>query len=170
MIIKFTLAQEIECTIQKTFSFLVDLTNMPRWNYFIQSVTQRSPGPIEIGTVFEQKRPRDQFLVKLVELTPPHQIIFQLQSPGPDLLIGFSLNEKEGRTHVQYSWQLDIQQFLVLKYVPSGAFKNWILLFIEKQILSKTKPAVELNFAKLKTLLEKGEVVLQDGRIQTLNN
>ncbi|MEO7988461.1 MAG: SRPBCC family protein [Chryseolinea sp.] len=170
MIIEFALSQNIECSIDKTFSFLSDLRNMPRWNYFIQRVTKISEGKVEVGTIYEQKRSRDKFLVKVVEFTPPHKAMFQLQPPGPDLLIGFSLIEKEGQTHVQYNWKLDVQYYLVLKYIPTGAFKNWILSVIEKQILTKTKPAVEQNFAKLKTLLETGEVVLQDGRKMKLNN
>ena len=170
MIIEFALSQKIECSIDKAFSFLSDLTNMPRWNYFIQRVSKISEGKIELGTTFEQIRPRDKFLVKVVEFAPPHKMIFRLQSPGPDLLIGFSLNEKEGQTHAQYHWTLDVQHYSVLKYVPKGSFKNWILSFIEKQILTKTKPAVEQNFFKLKTLLETGEVVLQNGRKTTMYN
>ena len=52
----------------------------------------------------------------------------------------------------------------MLKYFPGGLFKRLILALPKKVILTKTKPAVEQNFKKLKELLEKGEVTLQDGR------
>ncbi len=170
MVIAFTLSQKITYPLDKTFLFLSDLTNMSRWNYFIQRVTKISEGEVADGTVFEQKRPHDKFLITVVEFVPPHHARFQLQAPGPDLLFAFTLSKKEGQTHVLYSWQLDIQHYSVLKYIPKGIFKNWILSFIEKQILSKTKPAVEQNFFKLKVLLETGSVFLQEGRRMTLQD
>lgn len=92
----------------------------------------------------------------------------QLQPPGPDLLYSFTLTSLEGQTEVLYSWRLNVEHYSILKYVPRGSFKNWIISIIEKQILTKTKPAVAQNFYKLKTLLETGQVILQDGRTMTL--
>jgi hypothetical protein len=170
MIIAFELSQRINCSIEQTFLFLSNITNMPRWNYFIQRVTKISDGAIGNGTVFEQKRPRDLFYFKVVEFVPPNKVMLQLQPPGPDLLYGFTLTSVEGKTDVSYSWRLDLEHYSILKYIPKGAVKNWILSVIKKQLLTKTKPAVEQNFFKLKTLLETGEVILQDGRRMTINN
>ncbi|MBI1769020.1 MAG: hypothetical protein HY015_04595 [Bacteroidetes bacterium] len=168
MVIAFDLSQRVACSIDRTFSFLSNLANMPRWNYFIQSVTQVSQGTVGKGTVFKQKRPSDLFYVKIVEFNPPNKIMAQLQPPGPDLLYSFTLTSLEGQTEVLYSWRLNVEHYSILKYVPRGSFKNWIISIIEKQILTKTKPAVAQNFYKLKTLLETGQVILQDGRTMTL--
>jgi hypothetical protein len=170
MIITFAFTQRINCSIETCFDFLSHLTNMPRWNYFIQRVTQLSPGAVANGTLFEQKRPHDLLRIKVEEFIPPNKVMFRVQSPGPNFLCGFVLTAIEGQTEVHYSWTLDLQQYSLLKYLPSGIFKNWILSIVKRQIMSKTKPAAERNFSKLKVLLETGEVTLQDGRRMTLAN
>ena len=168
MIIAFELTQRIHCSPAVVFSFLSDVTNMPKWNYYIQRVSKVSEGAIQVGTIFELKRPHDLFYFIVVEFVPPNKITMQLQPPGPHMLYGFDLTACEGHTDVKYSWHLDLKRYSVLKYVPDGGFKNWLLSIVEKQILSKTKPAVEQNFFKLKALLETGEAVLQDGRRMTV--
>ena len=168
MMITFQLTQRIDYPLDKTFAFLSNLTNMPRWNYFIQRVTKLTEGPVTIGTRFEQKRPRDLFQIRVEEFAPPHHVTFRIQPPGPDVQIRFELFAVNLQTEIQYSWQLDVQHYSVLKYIPAGGFKKWILSFVSKQIHARTKPAVAQNFAKLKTLLETGEVVLQDGRQMTI--
>ncbi|MGZ3584235.1 MAG: SRPBCC family protein, partial [Ktedonobacterales bacterium] len=40
--------------VHEVFAFLADFTHMPLWNYYINSVTQVSPGPLGMGTVFDQ--------------------------------------------------------------------------------------------------------------------
>ena len=74
MMITFQLTQRIDYPLDKTFAFLSNLTNMPRWNYFIQRVTKLTEGPVTIGTRFEQKRPRDLFQIRVEEFAPPHHV------------------------------------------------------------------------------------------------
>lgn len=164
MIIQFQNSQIIQCPREKVFAFLADFTHMPMWNYYIQSVTKISEGPVGLGTVFEQKRPHDLYRYKIVVYEPLQTIRVELQPPGPNLLYGFKLSGYAAQTQVTMDWQLNLDNYSVLKYVPKGLVKNWLLSLVDWQIQAKTKPATMENFNKLKILLETGEVTLQSGR------
>lgn len=141
---------------------------MPRWNYYIQSVTKETPGVTDIGTIYKQKRPHDLLYYSVVEYHPPHHVAAQLPPPGPDMTYGFILHQlNDDKTELRYYWQLNLENYSVLKYIP-GFIRNGIMAIVRKIILSKTRPAVAANFSKLRTLLETGEVVLQDGRTERL--
>jgi uncharacterized protein YndB with AHSA1/START domain len=171
MPINFETSQIIEKPIQKVFSFLGDFSNMTEWNYYIQTVTKKSEGETGVGTIYEMKRPHDLNAYRIIVFDPPHKIIVELQPPGPKHQLIFelrSLNENE--TNIRYKWQLDAENYGLLKYFPGGIFKRLILSVPKRIILKKTKPAVEQNFKKLKELLESGQTILQNGRHVVLMN
>ena len=88
----------------------------------------------------------------------------EVEPPGPKHQIIFELTANNNQTNLTYKWCLDLEHYKVLKYIPGGLFKRLILSIPKRVILTKTKPAVEQNFKKLKELLETGEVTLQNGR------
>ena len=164
MLIHFELSQTIDFPIDKVFAFLSDFSNMPKWNYYITSATQSTPGPIQHGTVFKQIRPRDILSYQIKAFHPPHSVMVEVLPPGPLLQLAFNLSPINQSTQLIYSWHLDLRKYKLLKYLSNGWIKNAILSIVEKIILQKVKPAVAQNFGKVKILLEMGEVVLQDGR------
>jgi uncharacterized membrane protein len=168
MIISFELAQVIERPIDQVFSFLSDFSNMTYWNYYIQRVTKISQKDIGLGSTFEMKRPHDLNIYKIVAYDPSKSITFELQAPGPNLQLEFSFSSHNLHTHIIYAWHLNLEKYKLLKYLPGGLIKRLILYIPKRIILTKTRPAVEENFKKLKQLMEKGEVILQDGRLVTL--
>ena len=168
MLIHFELSQTIDYPIDKVFAFISDFTNMPKWNYYITSVTQITSGPIQHGSLFKQIRPRDILSYQIKAFHPPHSVMVEILPPGPLLQLAFSLSTINQSTQLVYSWQLDLRQYKLLGYLPNGWIKNGILVIVKKIVLRKVKPAVARNFGKLKILLEEGEVALQDGRISVL--
>jgi hypothetical protein len=164
MLISFELLQTIDSPIDKVFAFLSDFCNMLKWNYYITSVSQTTPGQIQHGTVFKQTRPRDILSYQIKAFHPPHSVMVEVLPPDPLLQLAFTLSPINQSTQVVYSWQLDLQKYKLLAYIPNGWIKNAILAIVKKIVLQKVKPAVADNFAKLKILLETGEVVLQDVR------
>jgi carbon monoxide dehydrogenase subunit G len=52
----FKNAVTIRRTPEEVFMFLADFENVPRWNYAIESTTKVSPGPVGMGTVYNQIR------------------------------------------------------------------------------------------------------------------
>jgi hypothetical protein len=163
MAISFEISQTIEQPIDRVFSFLSDFSNMTSWNYYIQNVRQISQGNTEVGSIFEMKRPHDLYLFKITGFSSPNKITVELQPPGPKLQLIFELKSNNNQTNVTYKWHLDLEEYKALKYFPK-VLKRMILFIPKKVILTKTKPAVEQNFRKLKELLENGQTTLQDGR------
>jgi uncharacterized membrane protein len=164
MAISFELFQTIEQPIDKVFSFLSNFANMPLWNYYIQTVTKISEGDVQEGSMFEMKRPRDLHVFKITGLDAPNKIIVELEPPGPKHQIIFELTPNNNQTNVTYKWHLDLAEYKMLKHIPNGVLKRLILSVPKKFLLTKTKPAVEQNFKKLKQLLETGQASLQNGR------
>jgi uncharacterized protein YndB with AHSA1/START domain len=164
MSISFEIIQIIEQPIENVFSFLSNFSNMTLWNYYIQNVTKISPGNINVGSIFEMKRPHDLNLYKIIELDPPNKIVVELQPPGPKQQLIFELQSGNHQTTVTYKWHLDLEKYKALKYFPRSIFKRMLLSIPKRVILTKTKPAVEQNFKKMKELLETGQATLQDGR------
>ena len=164
MAINFEISQTIEQPIERVFSFLSNFSNMTSWNYYIQSVTKLSQGNISVGSTFEMKRPHDLNLYKIIELDPPNKIIVELQPPGPKQQLIFELESNDKQTNITYKWYLDLEKYKALKYFPKSIFKRMLLSIPKRVILTKTKPAVEQNFKKMKELLETGQTTLQDGR------
>jgi hypothetical protein len=162
--ISFEITQVIKKPIGQVFSFLSDFSNMIYWNYYIQSVTKISEADTGLNAIFEMKRPHDLNLYKITAFDPPNNITIELQPPGPMQQLVFVLSAKDQDTCVSYTWNVNLEKYKLLKYIPRSGLKRLILSITQKIILRKTKPAVEQNFKKLKDLLETGEVMLQDGR------
>lgn len=166
--IEFQLTNTVSYPVQKIFSFLSDFNNMPLWNYYIQGVSLVSDKRGEAGTTFVIKRAHDSHLYKVIEYDLNRRIRIELQPPGPLQYFEFILEDKSGSTFITYLWQVDLTKYKLLKFLPDGIFKNWILSFAKRHVMKQIKPATEQNFFKLKTLLETGKVTLQDGRNVTL--
>jgi len=50
----------IDRPVDEVFSFLSDFENIPKWNYYVLEVRQRSESPIGIGTTYHQVRKTDE--------------------------------------------------------------------------------------------------------------
>jgi hypothetical protein len=162
--VSFELTQVIELPQQEVFEFLSEPSNLALWNYYVLSCTKKTAGKIAVGTLFDLKRVRDLLTFKIIACAPPSRITVQLQQHSSILTFAFELSPVNGNTCVVYNWLFDFENYPPLKYVPFGFLKAGIAALARKFIFSTIKPAVEQNFGKLKTLLETGQVVLQDGR------
>ncbi len=54
--IEFENTVQIKRPIGEVFTFLSNLANLPKWNYFVTRVTKVSEGPAGIGTTYHQIR------------------------------------------------------------------------------------------------------------------
>ncbi|WP_405589145.1 SRPBCC family protein [Streptomyces sp. NBC_01190] len=53
---KFENRVEIAKPAGVVFSYLADLGNLPAWNYAIKETVKQSPGPVAVGTLYQQTR------------------------------------------------------------------------------------------------------------------
>ena len=139
----------IDRPVDEVFAFLSDFENIPKWNYYVLEVRQLSKNPIGVGTTYHQIRKTDEQDFRIVEFEPNHMVAVKtLPQSSPDLEMRFTLYEEGDTTRIRDEWKLDTGMPAILE------------LLVRRRV----KSAVAENLAKLKELLERGRVVLQDGR------
>ena len=164
MPISFKMEQVIELPPNRVFNFLAQPSNLALWNYYIMSAVIHTPGNFGQGTVLELIRKKDRLTYKVIEYAPPYRLAVQLQPPLPKQQFSFEVTAAQQFTHLTYTWQIELEDYSVFKYIPNGLIKNLLLAIPRSVILRFVKPATQENFGKLKTLLQTGKVTLQDGR------
>lgn len=143
----------IDRPVEEVFAFLSDFENIPKWNYYVLEVRQLSEGSIGVGTTYHQVRKSDQQDLRIIEFEPGHTVAVKtLPQSSPDLEMRFTLYEEGSTTRVRDEWKLNTGRPAIFERLAGGRIKS----------------AVAENLAKLKELLEEGQVVLQDGRQVTL--
>jgi uncharacterized membrane protein len=143
----------IDRPVDEVFAYLSDFENIPKWNYYVLEVRQRSESPIGVGTTYHQVRKTDEQDFRITEFEPNHMVAVKtLSQSSPDFERRFTLYEEGNTTRIRDEWKLDTGRPAILERLAGGGVKS----------------AVAENLAKLKELLEEGRVVLQDGRQVTV--
>jgi uncharacterized membrane protein len=149
MMIEFENRIEIDRPVEEVFRFLADLENLPKWNYFVTRVQKISPGPLAEGAFYHQERKTDTQELRIVELEKDRLLTVETVPPSkPELRRSMTFEEINGNTRLIDRWSLE-----------SGYPE-----LLQPLARRKVKSAVHDNLLKLKELLEKGRVTLQDGR------
>jgi uncharacterized membrane protein len=152
-VLEFENTIRIDRPVEEVFAFLSDFENIPKWNYYVREVRQLSEGLIGVGTTYHQVRKSDQQDLRIIEFEPGHTVAVKtLPQSSPDLEMRFTLYEEGSTTRVRDEWKLNTGRPAIFERLAGGRIKS----------------AVAENLAKLKELLEEGQVVLQDGRQVTL--
>jgi len=135
--------------VEEVFEFLADFENLPKWNYYVLQVTKQTPGPVGLGTTYHQVRKIDEQTFTIQEYEPENRLAVKTTpESSPQLEMRFTVKRDGSGTSVVDSWSLETGQPAILEKLAGG----------------KIKSEVAENLEKLKTLLEEGEVTLQDGR------
>ena len=147
--IKFENQITINLPISDVFPFVTNLENIPKWNYFVQSVSKTSPGSSGIGSVYHQVRKNDNQNLKIVELNPNKNLVVETIPPSkPNLHREMVFHARVKSTIIVDRWELSFGLFGPLEMLAGN----------------RVKSAVNENLIKLKELLETGNTILQDGR------
>jgi uncharacterized membrane protein len=148
-VLEFENTIRIEHPTEEVFAFLSDFENIPKWNYYVLEVRQLSESPVGIGTTYYQVRKTDEQDFHITEFEANRTVAVKtLPQSSPSFERRFTLYEEGNTTRIRDEWKLDTGRPAVLERLAHG----------------RVKSAVAENLAKLKELLEKGRVVLQDGR------
>ncbi|MCC6499012.1 MAG: SRPBCC family protein [Anaerolineales bacterium] len=135
--------------VKDVFAFLVDLPSIPKWNYYVQSVTPTSLQSGLVGSTYHQLRKDDEQDLKISKLEPNQTLVVETIPPSkPELRREILLASQGQSTRLTDKWQLDMG-------VPK---------LLEPLAAQRAKAGVRENLEKLKELLELGRVTLQDGR------
>lgn len=151
--IRFENKIRIERTREEVFDFVSNFENVPKWNYFVESVRKVDHIPIGVGTRFHQIRKTDQQHFEIVEFERPSKVVVKtLEGSLPKFTMAFEFEAEGDSTILTDSWQLETGQ-------------NPFLEMLGK---AQVKSAVAENLSKLKDLMETKRVQLQDGKIITI--
>jgi uncharacterized protein YndB with AHSA1/START domain len=135
--------------VEEVFAYLADFENMPRWNYYVQSVVRTTPETIGLGATFHQVRKTDAQDYRIVEYEPSRVVAMETLPPARPLTMRFTLSAADGGTKLVDEWTLDAGWATPLVAIARGRIRR----------------AVATNLQKLGELLEVGVTQLPDGRI-----
>jgi uncharacterized protein YndB with AHSA1/START domain len=150
----FTNTLIIDRPVTETFAFISDFENMPKWNYFVEETTSQSPPSRGVGTIYRQRRRTDEQHFVVTDFEPDQLVAVRTLRPARDLQMRFTFAPYGGGTRLTDNWTLDT------------VLPRWL----ERIGASTVSSAVQDNLAKLKELLETGQVRLQDGRVETVSS
>jgi uncharacterized membrane protein len=139
----------IDQPVDEVFDFVSDLISIPKWNYYVQSVTPTSGDPGSEGATYHQVRKNDEQDLRIARSEAGQVLVIESIPPSePELRREMTFQADGNRTRLLDKWQLDMG-------VPR---------LLEPLAAKRAKSGVRENLGKLKTLLETGKVTLQDGR------
>jgi uncharacterized membrane protein len=148
--IRFTDTIAINRPVDDVFTFLADFRHVPLWNHAVITVDALTEVPVRVGTRFHQVRQTDEQDYDITQLERPFLIeITTTPSSRPALVARFDLHPTETGTSVTDTWNLETG-------LPRA---------LERLAGRRIRAAVADNLDRLKTLLETGTAVLQDGRV-----
>jgi uncharacterized membrane protein len=139
--------------VELVFEYASDPENFPAWNYYVEQVERLSPEPLRVGARYHQQRREDEQVLEIAALEPGRSVTLRTVPPSkPELVREMTFKPRQGATEIVDRWELDLG-------IPG------VIEMIAKR---RVREAVRENLGKLKTLLETGQVMLQDGRIMRL--
>jgi len=140
-VISFKQAIHINRPIEVVFAYLADFSNIPRWNYYVRQVRQLTPGPVAVGTRYEQIRRSDRQRYEVTVYRAPRTVaVTTLPGDRPAFHRRFELRPSGPGTRVDDRWELDLGYPVIVQRLAGP----------------RVKGAVGENLAVLKRLLEQG--------------
>jgi uncharacterized membrane protein len=150
---EFTNRVTIDRPVSEVFPIATDLTKLPKWNYFVQSVTPTDGDIGQPGSTYHQIRKSDEQVLSIVEVSPMRSFTVETIPPSrPELRRKMRFSADGDKTVIEDQWHLQLGVPRLLEPI-AGA---------------RVKGAVAENLGKLKELIETGTTVLQDGRTAKL--
>ena len=147
--IRFNNSINIAVPVTEVFDFVSNFENIPKWNYYVLNVTKKTPGPVNLGTIYHQERKSDNQDFQIVELNRNHLIVIET-IPGSQPYFKRTVFFRQGikEALIEDIWKLNTR-------TPQ---------FLEKLILPRIRSAVFQNLTILKDLLENKTAILQNGK------
>ena len=139
---KFTNTITIDRPPATVFAYLLNLENIPRWNYALSETRQLTPGPPAVGTRYLQTRTipvHTEESLEIVELIPGKKLTVQGTLNSFPAILSYTLDAADGGTILTNTVDLH----------PPGPLK-----LLAPIALGRIKSAVAANLDVLKQLLE----------------
>jgi uncharacterized protein YndB with AHSA1/START domain len=130
--------------ISDVFSVLADFCNQPRWLSSVEAVVQLTPGPIEVGTQFQEThrvlfRRANTVLFEITAYEPPTKLSFTTQS---------------GPVHLKSTYHLEPIPTGTQVTLKGEAQLSWILRVLTPWLKKAAEHEVEKELHALERFLE----------------
>ena len=145
--INLDLGTLIDRPVKDVFSFVANPNNMTKWNSAVVSIQQTTPGAVGIGTKFKSV---GEALGRRMEGE------VQVTAYEPDRKTGFQMNAGPVQVNVTLTFKpvgTGTKLNLNAQGNPGGIFK-----LAEGVLAGRVKSMMEENLARLKSVLEKGNL------------
>lgn len=142
--ISFTNVIHINRSADEVYDYLSDLEHTPEWNWAITETRKTSPGPITVGTRYQQSRRVPQPAIETLEITalePNRRIEVEGTLAQFPAQLSYQIVEKEAGTELTNTVNLE----------PRGALR-----LVAPVLSGRIERAVGDNLGELKTRLETG--------------
>jgi carbon monoxide dehydrogenase subunit G len=151
--IRFENRIKIKRTCEEVFDFVANFENVPKWNYFVNSVHKVNQIPLGVEARFHQIRKTDQQDFEIVDFDRPSKVVVKtLKGFSPQFTMRFEFEAQDNQTILTDTWQLE-----------TGRSP-----FLEMLGKSKIKAAVAENLSKLRELMETHRTRLQDDQVVSI--
>jgi uncharacterized protein YndB with AHSA1/START domain len=91
-VIRATWQTQVPRPVEEVFDYIADLDNEPEWNPDASNVTRISPGPVGLGTVWEEDFRRVGHYVTTIDAYErPSVLSFDARNPRTDAHVRFEL-------------------------------------------------------------------------------
>jgi hypothetical protein len=138
----------IRRAIEDVFAFLADFENVPTWNYAIVETKKTSPGPVGVGTTYQQIRSipdRSEEGFKVIAFEPTSRLEVHGDIGRFIATIGYLLTRTGDGTRLTN----------VVDLKPSSG----VLRLLAPLAASRVKASVAANLDTLKQVLETGQPI-----------
>jgi hypothetical protein len=132
----------IQRPVEDVFAFLADFENVPRWNYAIVETRKTSPGPVGVGTTYDQTR----------SVPRPSEEGFEVTAFEPDRLLEIAGELGPFRARMRYLLEPLGDATRLTNAVDLAA--SGALSLVAPLTAPRVKRAVASNLDTLKQLLE----------------
>ncbi|HVS84857.1 MAG TPA: SRPBCC family protein [Gaiellaceae bacterium] len=109
--IRATWQTRIERPVEEVFDYVADLANEPQWNPDASNVVRVSPGPVGLGTVWEEEFRRVGHYVTTIDAYErPRLLSFDARNPRTDAHVRFEFaSDGDGATRVSCAVELTMK-------------------------------------------------------------
>jgi len=127
---KIEVSVMIDCPIEEVWKFLIDLSNVPKWETAILEMRPTSAGPVGVGSTWEVKR-KDKMIIpqRCIEYEPKRKFSFVIPSgPAKGTIASYSMETIEGKTRFTSTGDFKFNGFYKLlgPFVTRGQRKEGV--------------------------------------------
>ena len=140
--VKVEVSVMIDRPAEEVWTFMSDLSNVPKWDTSVSEVRQTSAGPLGVGSTcdYKEKMANTTISMRVTEYEPNRRLSFEHTSgPFKGSALTYSLETIEGKTRMTRTDDLKL----------SGFYKLFGPLVVRRM-----KRGIAAGFGNLKRLLE----------------